>query len=195
MLLSADGEREIFACTADRARFSPRASSSRRSAIVKADRLLARRKCLPEPHARRRLVEMQRIDRRPPRVRLVQHEHARMRRLVLRLDRPASHRVRLPDEQKAMELLLRQQRRILRGSDVRKKEGTQENGRDGSYAAFRANHASTSRIKRASSWPSAMPRRPSRSFCLRRGRVCAAPPALPSHGIQSRSVRENPRRA
>jgi hypothetical protein len=41
MSLSADGEREIFASTADRARFSPRASSSRRSAIVKADRLLA----------------------------------------------------------------------------------------------------------------------------------------------------------
>jgi hypothetical protein len=40
MSLSADGEREIFASTADRARFSPRASSSRRSAIVKADRLL-----------------------------------------------------------------------------------------------------------------------------------------------------------
>jgi hypothetical protein len=40
MSLSADGEREIFASTANRARFSPRASSSRRSAIVKADRLL-----------------------------------------------------------------------------------------------------------------------------------------------------------
>ena len=90
--------------------------------------LWQRRKCLPESHARRRLVEMQRIDRRHPRVRLVQHEHARMRRLVLRLDRPASCHVRLPDEQNAMELLLRQQRRILRGSDVREKEGTQENG-------------------------------------------------------------------
>jgi len=65
----------------------------------------------------------------------------------------------------------------------------------GSYAAFRANHASTSRIKRASSWPSARPRRPSRSFCQRQARVCAAPPPLPSRGIQSRSVRESPRRA